>query len=68
LIDRAARQIDPTTGQPFTGGRLVERAAQMHFGGMGAAIDGHKSDGNNTSILHYGRNVLSFYNNALGGN
>jgi hypothetical protein len=67
LMDHAARQIDPTTGRSFTGDRLVERAAQMHFGGTGAPIDGHGRDGNNTSIVHYGQNVLQFYNNALTG-
>jgi hypothetical protein len=29
-------QIDPTTGQPFTGDRLLERVAQKHFGGDSA--------------------------------
>ncbi len=61
LIDRAAREMDPPTGQPFTDGRLVERAAQMHFAGPGSYMDGHERDGNNTSIVGYGRKVLSFY-------
>ncbi|MDF5722989.1 MAG: hypothetical protein PUP91_21450 [Rhizonema sp. PD37] len=31
LLEKASQQIDPTTGQPFTGKRLIERVAQMHY-------------------------------------
>ncbi|MCA1994143.1 MAG: hypothetical protein LDL41_19165, partial [Coleofasciculus sp. S288] len=44
LIDVAENQIDPTTGRAFAGDRLIERVAQMHFGGIGAPIDSSATD------------------------
>lgn len=66
-IRRAAGQIDPTTGQPFEGGRLVERAAQMHFGGPGVAIDGGGSDAfGRLSVRAYGENARRVYEQGGG--
>jgi hypothetical protein len=43
-VERAQGEIDPQTGRPFTGDRLIERVGQMWFGGPGSAIDGGGSD------------------------
>lgn len=66
-IRRAAGQIDPTTGRPFAGGRLVERAAQMHFGGPGVAVDGGGSDAfGRLSVRAYGENARRMYEQGGG--
>ena len=66
-VRRAAGQIDPTTGRPFAGGRLVERAAQMHFGGPGVAIDGGGSDAfGRLSVRAYGENARRVYEQGGG--
>ena len=55
LLDNASKQIDPTTGKAFTGARLIERAASMHFGGLGIPIDSEVSNANESdSIKEYG--------------
>lgn len=55
LIGQAQQQADPTTGQAFDGDRLLERVAQMWFGGSGSTIDGGKSDGlGKLSVYDYG--------------
>ncbi len=55
LIGQAQQQIDPKTGQAFAGDRLLERVAQMWFGGPGSAVDGGKSDGlGKLSVYGYG--------------
>lgn len=60
-------QIDPTTGQPFTGDRLIERVAQKHFGGDYSRVDGGGSDAlDRLSLRDYGRAALTRYRN--GGN
>lgn len=66
LIDRAAGQIDPTTGQPFTGDRLIQRAAQMHFGGPSIPIDAGVSDiSSKLSVKSYGEKAANNYQQAL---
>jgi hypothetical protein len=66
LLDRAAKTIDPKTGKNFTGDRLIERAAQMHFGGPGIPIDGAGSDGlGRLSVYGYGKTALKNYQKAL---
>ncbi|OUC14548.1 MAG: peptidase M23 [Alkalinema sp. CACIAM 70d] len=60
-------QIDPTTGQPFTGDRLLERVAQKHFGGDYSRVDGGSSDSlGRLSLRDYGRAAVTRYRN--GGN
>lgn len=62
LANRAQQQIDPTTGKPFAGTRLVERVAQMHFGGPYSTIDGSSSDAlGQLSLRDYGRQALQRY-------
>lgn len=66
LLDRAASQTDPTTGQAFTGSRLVERAAQMHFGGTSAVIDGEATDVHSRfSVYSYGKEIANNYASYL---
>jgi murein DD-endopeptidase MepM/ murein hydrolase activator NlpD len=55
-------QIDPTTGQPFTGDRLIERVAQKHFGGDYSQVDGDGSDAlGRLNLRDYGQAALSRY-------
>ncbi|MBW4595414.1 MAG: hypothetical protein KME46_21540 [Brasilonema angustatum HA4187-MV1] len=66
LLDLAASEIDPTTGQPFTGERLVQRAAQMHFGGSAISIDGGMSDiQGKLSVKGYGEKAAASYQGAM---
>jgi hypothetical protein len=66
LLDRAVGQIDPTTGLPFTGDRLIQRVAQMHFGGSGIPIDASVSDANGKlTVKTYGERAASNYQQAL---
>lgn len=66
LISQASQQIDPTTGQPFTGDRLIERVAQMHFGGSGVPIDSNATDVFGTySVKSYGKTADANYKNAM---
>lgn len=66
LLDRASEQIDPTTGQPFTDSRLIERAAQMHFGGPATAIDGGASDAFGRFTLYtYGKEAAANYQSTF---
>jgi hypothetical protein len=66
LIDVASRQTDPTTGRPFAGNRLIERVAQMHFGGTGAPIDSSATDVHQKlSVKSYGQKASGNYNQSL---
>jgi hypothetical protein len=57
-------EVDPTTGQDFTGGRLIERVAQKYFGGDYSKVDSDSSDVfGRLSLKDYGKNALAFYNN-----
>jgi len=64
LINLASSQIDPTTGQPFAGERLIERVAQMHFGGAAAEVDSSATDINDKSVKAYGESVAENYKQA----
>jgi hypothetical protein len=66
LLSFAASQIDPTTGQLFTGERLIQRAAQMHFGGAAIPIDGGMSDiQGKLNVKGYGEKVAASYQSAM---
>ncbi|WP_353933344.1 hypothetical protein WJM97_22930 (plasmid) [Okeanomitos corallinicola TIOX110] len=57
-------EIDPITGQLFTGERLIERVAQKHFGGDNSKVDANSSDAfGRLSLQDYGRTVLALYSN-----
>jgi len=64
LIKLASSQIDPTTGQPFAGERLIERVAQMHLGGAAVEIDSRATDINDKSVKAYGESVSENYKQA----
>lgn len=49
-----AKQTDPKTGKPFTGDRLIERVAQIHYGGAGLPVDSGSTRG-------YGQKALKNY-------
>jgi hypothetical protein len=62
LANIASQQIDPITGLPFEGDRLIERVAQMHFGGISIPIDSNASDINGTyTVKSYGEQVRQVY-------
>lgn len=67
LVDAALSEIDPTTGQTFTGARLVERVAQMQFGGTGIPVDSEAMDVNGVSAHAYGVTELAEYKQMLKG-
>ncbi|AFZ28332.1 hypothetical protein Cylst_6556 (plasmid) [Cylindrospermum stagnale PCC 7417] len=57
-------EIDPTTGQQFTGKRLIERVAQKHFGGDYSKVDASSSDVfGRLSLKDYGKTALALYDN-----
>ena len=61
-ITSTSSQIDPKTGQPFTGERLVERIAQKHFGGNGSKVDGNATDVfGRLSLKSYGEKAGTLY-------
>lgn len=54
------------TGQFFTGKRLIERTAQMHFGGAAIPIDAAVSDVHGKfSVKGYGEKVAANYTQFL---
>ncbi len=62
LINIASQQIDPNTGLPFEGDRLIERVAQMHFGGANIPIDSGATDINGVyTVKTYGERVRQTY-------
>jgi hypothetical protein len=57
-------EIDPITGQLFTGERLIERVAQKHFGGDNSKVDASISDVfGRLSLKDYGKTALTLYGN-----
>jgi hypothetical protein len=63
-IQVTQQQIDPATGEPFTGDRLIERVAQKHFGGDYSKVDGNGSDAlGRLSLKDYGKTALASYRN-----
>ncbi|MBW4606820.1 MAG: M23 family peptidase [Hassallia sp. WJT32-NPBG1] len=68
-IQVTQEQIDTTTGQPFTGDRLIERVAQKHFGGDYSKVDGNGSDAlGRLSLKDYGKTALASYRNGNSDN
>ncbi|WP_236721522.1 M23 family peptidase [Trichormus sp. NMC-1] len=62
-------EIDPITGQSFTGERLIERVAQKHFGGDNSKVDASSSDVfGRLSLKDYGQTALAFYGNKNSDN
>lgn len=68
LISKASAETDPTTGVPFTGDRLLQRVAQMHFGGPGVSIDSTATDVfGKYSVKSYGQKAADNYKNTVAG-
>jgi len=68
-IQVTQQQIDPATGEPFTGERLIERVAQKHFGGDYSKVDGNGSDAlGRLSLKDYGKTALASYRNGNSDN
>ncbi|MDZ8226539.1 M23 family peptidase [Nostoc sp. ChiVER01] len=68
-IQVTQEQIDPATGEPFTGERLIERVAQKHFGGDYSKVDGNGSDAlGRLSLKDYGKTALASYRNSNSDN
>jgi len=66
LIDVASQEIDPKTGDYFTDNRLLERIAQMHFGGVAVPIDSPATDIHQEySVQSYGSQVARNYQRVV---
>jgi len=66
LLSTASQQTDPTTGNPFTGDRLVERASQMHFAGVNIPINSQVSDvSKGMRVKEYGEKANAKYKQNL---
>lgn len=66
LLNSASQQIDPTTEKPFTGERLIERAAQMNFAGVAIPVDAAVSDvDGKISVKGYGKKTSAKYFQSL---
>jgi hypothetical protein len=60
------RNIRQARREGFSGGRLIERLGQIHFGGPGAPIDGGASDIHGRLTLKtYGQELRASYERAL---
>ncbi|MBW4435220.1 MAG: M23 family peptidase [Pelatocladus maniniholoensis HA4357-MV3] len=61
-INLTSKEIDPTTGQNFSGERLIERVAQKHFGGDRSQVDSKAKDiFGRLSLKNYSEDVLKSY-------
>ncbi|MGB3651953.1 MAG: hypothetical protein WBA41_12185 [Rivularia sp. (in: cyanobacteria)] len=66
LLSIASQQTDPTTGKPFTGDRLIERATQMHFAGVNIPIDSQIRDvSKGMTVKEYGEKAKAKYKQNL---
>ena len=66
LLDKASKQIDPTTSKAFAGERLIERVGQMHFGGVNIPIDSEVSNvTESSSVNKHGITVIDEYRKAM---
>lgn len=61
-LKQTSQEIDPSTGQPYTGKSLIERVAQKHFGGDASQVDSTATDALGEQTLYeYGKKVLESY-------
>ena len=56
----ATEEVDPQTEKAFKGSRLVERVAQLSFGGVGSVIDS-QAKGQGPSLYRHGVKVRKYY-------
>ena len=64
LADQAKQEVDPTTGKPFSGDRLVERTAQKYLGGTATPVDAIASVG--TSPKEVAQKAVTSYQQQVG--
>ena len=64
LADQAKQEVDPKTGKPFSGDRLVERTAQKYLGGSAAPVDAIASVG--TSPKEVAQKSVTSYQQQVG--
>jgi len=61
-LTTTSKQTDPSTNQPFTGSRLIERVVQKYLGGDYSKVDGAGSDEQGQLTLSgYGKQTLQRY-------
>ncbi|MEO0842165.1 MAG: hypothetical protein AAF063_25090 [Cyanobacteria bacterium J06643_5] len=66
LLLITSQQTDPSTGKPFSGDRLIERATQMHFAGVNIPIDSQVRDvSKGMTIFEYGEKAKDKYKRNL---
>ena len=66
LLSITSQQTDPSTGKPFSGDRLIERASQMHFAGVNIPIDSQVRDVNKgMTVFEYGEKTKNEYKQNL---
>ena len=68
LTAKATGETDPITGQPFTGNRLIERVAQMWYGGPNIPADFGGTDINGAlTVFEYGVKARQIYESGSKG-
>ncbi|MBV6625119.1 MAG: hypothetical protein KI793_19700 [Rivularia sp. (in: Bacteria)] len=66
LLLITSQQTDPSTGKPFSGDRLIERASQMHFAGVNIPIDSQIRDvSKGMTVFEYGEKTKNEYKQNL---
>ena len=66
LLSITSQQTDPSTGKPFSGDRLIERASQMHFAGVNIPIDSQIRDiSKGMTVREYGKKANAKYKQKL---
>ncbi|HEY9690639.1 MAG TPA: hypothetical protein V6D15_00365 [Oculatellaceae cyanobacterium] len=68
LLDAASHQIDPTTGKLYQQGtkeRLVQRFAQMYFGGMAIPVDASSTNIYGMTVSNYGNKTSANYQQSV---
>jgi hypothetical protein len=66
LLSITSQQTDPSTGKPFSGDRLIERASQMYFAGVNIPIDSQVSDvSKGITVTEYGKKTSGKYKQKL---
>ncbi len=66
LLSITSQQTDPSTGKPFSGDRLIERASQMHFAGVNIPSYSQVSDvSKGMTVTEYGKKANAKYKQKL---
>lgn len=66
LLSMTSQQTDPSTGKPFSGDRLIERASQMHFAGVNIPSYSQVRDvSKGMTVTEYGKKASAKYKQKL---